>query len=176
MQKVGLSIFSLEFVNKVGLSAFITVVVAALGLGSMMEYLKVFGFSSGNMENWQIEDRQEQFPVERAGVKISQNFKAADLSPLILGNWLEVIAPIMKDVSPQAHRWWILVENEKWRDAAPMARLYIKPTCKVVEDDPSLQRTEQRGIALLIKSIPEHIKETMVSERIMTSTGIIFTR
>ena len=101
-------------------------------------------------------------------------------SCLILGNWLEVIAPIRKDVSPQAHRWWILVENEakqyyeKWRDAAPMARLYIKPACKVVEDDPSLQRTEQSGIALLIKA-PEHIKETMVSERMMTSTGIIFT-
>ena len=36
----------------------------------------------------------------------------SDRSPLVLGDWLEVIAPIMKDVSPQAHRWWPLVEAE----------------------------------------------------------------
>ena len=36
----------------------------------------------------------------------------SDRSPLVLGDWLEVIAPIMKDVSPQAHRWWPLVEEE----------------------------------------------------------------
>ena len=40
---------------------------------------------------------------------------------------------------------------------------------------PILQRTEQRGISLLIKAIAETVKETIVSERMMTSTGIIFT-
>ena len=87
----------------------------------------------------------------------------------------------MKDVSPQAHRWWPLVEEEarhyyeKWRQSTPVERLYVKPQCKVVEEDPSLQRTEQRGISLLIKAAPETIRETIVSERLMTSTGIIFT-
>ena len=105
----------------------------------------------------------------------------SDRSPLVLGDWLEVIAPIMKDVSPQAHRWWPLVEEEarhyyeKWRQSTPVERLYVKPQCKVVEEDPSLQRTEQRGISLLIKEVPETIRETIVSERLMTSTGIIFT-
>lgn len=94
---------------------------------------------------------------------------------------MEVIAPIMKDVSPQAHRWWPLVEEdakqyyEKWRQSTPVERLYVRPRCKVVEEDPSLQRTEQRGISLLIKAIAEAVKETIVSERMMTSTGIIFT-
>ena len=60
---------------------------------------------------------------------------------------MEVIAPIMKDVSPQAHRWWPLVEKdakqyyEKWRQSTPVERLYVRPRCKVVEEDPSLQRT-----------------------------------
>ena len=105
----------------------------------------------------------------------------SDRSPLVLGDWLEVIAPIMKDVSPQAHRWWPLVEAEArhyyetWRQSTPVERLYVKPRCKVVEEDPSLQRTEQRGISLLIKAVPESVKETIVSERMMTSTGIIFT-
>ena len=105
----------------------------------------------------------------------------SDRSPLVLGDWLEVIAPIMKDVSPQAHRWWPLVEEEArhyyetWRQSTPVERLYVKPRCKVVEEDPSLQRTEQRGISLLIKAVPESVKETIVSERMMTSTGIIFT-
>eukprot|EP00434_Breviolum_minutum_P039932 symbB.v1.2.035473.t1/scaffold4784.1/size34903/1 len=114
-------------------------------------------------------------------IKIYQNFLAVIWSPLVLGDWLEVIAPIMKDVSPQAHRWWPLVEAEArhyyetWRQSTPVERLYVRPRCKVVEEDPSLQRTEQRGISLLIKAVPESVKETIVSERMMTSTGIIFT-
>ena len=87
----------------------------------------------------------------------------------------------MKDVSPHAHRWWPLVEEEArqyyetWRQSTPVERLYVKPRCKVVEEDPSLQRTEQRGTSMLIKAVPETIRETIVSERMMTSTGIIFT-
>ncbi len=87
----------------------------------------------------------------------------------------------MRDVSPQAHRWWTLIEleaklyYEQWREATPLETLHIKPRCKVVEEDPSLQRTEQRGISLLIKAIPVNIKETIISERLMTPTGIIFT-
>ncbi len=107
--------------------------------------------------------------------------QVGDLSLLVLGDWMEMIALIMKDVSPQAHRWWPLVEMEakqyyeQWREATPMARLDINPVCRVVEEDPSLHRTEQRGISLLIKAIPSNIKDTIISERLMTSTGIVFT-
>ena len=102
--------------------------------------------------------------------------QGTDRSPLILGDWMEVIAPIMKDISPQAHRWWPLVEqDEKWRESTLVERLYVRPQCNVVEEDPSLQRTEQRGISLMIKAIPEVIKDTIISERLMTSTGILFT-
>ena len=92
-----------------------------------------------------------------------------------------MIAPVMKDLSPQAHRWWELVEleakgyYEQWRVATPMARLHIKPRCQVVEKNPTLQRTEQRGISLLVRAIPSSMRETIVAERLMTSTGILFT-
>ena len=95
--------------------------------------------------------------------------QAGDLSPLVLGDWLEMIAPVMKDLSPQAHRWWELVElegqgyYEQWRVATPMARLHIKPKCQVVEKNPTLQRTEQRGISLLVRAIPSSMRETIVS-------------
>eukprot|EP00434_Breviolum_minutum_P005938 symbB.v1.2.005236.t1/scaffold302.1/size234775/5 len=107
--------------------------------------------------------------------------QAGDLSPLVLGDWLEMIAPVMKDLSPQAHRWWELVEleakgyYEQWRVATPMARLHIKPRCQAVEKNPTLQRTEQRGISLLVRAIPSSMRETIVVERLMTSTGILFT-
>ena len=108
--------------------------------------------------------------------------QAGDLSPLVLGDWLEMIAPVMKDLSPQAHRWWELVEleakgyYEQWRVATPMARLHIKPRCQVVEKNPTLQRTEQRGISLLVRAIPSSMRETIVAERLMTSTGILYRR
>ena len=140
-------------------------------------------------------DRAQQWQQGESGERASEGgghggagrhqdlpeLQVGDLSPLVLGDWMEMIAPIMKDVSPQAHRWWPLVENEakqyyeQWREATPMARLHINPVCRVVEEDPSLHRTEQRGISLLIKAIPSNIKDTIISERLMTSTGIVFT-
>ena len=41
--------------------------------------------------------------------------------------------------------------------------------------NPTLQRTEQRGISLLVRAIPSSMRETIVAERLMTSTGILFT-
>ena len=104
-----------------------------------------------------------------------------NLTPLILGDWLEVVKPLMMDLSPQASRWWVLVVEEaykyyhEWRKATPMERLKIVPESEVVKKDPTLHRTEQRGISLLLKAIPTTVKETVIAERLMTTTGILFT-
>ena len=104
-----------------------------------------------------------------------------DLTPLILGDWLEVVKPLMMDLSPQASRWWVLVVEEsykyyhEWRKATPMERLRIVPESEVVKTDLTLHRTEQRGISLLLKAIPTSVKETVIAERLMTTTGILFT-
>ena len=117
----------------------------------------------------------------RKASRSPRELQAGDLSPLVLGDWLEMIAPVMRDLSPQAHRWWELVEleakgyYEQWRVATPMARLQIKPKCQAVEKNPTLQRTEQRGISLLVRAIPSSMRETIVAERLLTSTGILFT-
>ena len=104
-----------------------------------------------------------------------------DLTPLILGDWLEVVKPLMMDLSPQASRWWVLVVEEsykyynEWRRATPMERLRISPESVVVKMDPTLHRTEQRGISLLLKAIPSTVKETVIAERLLSTTGILFT-
>lgn len=53
--------------------------------------------------------------------------------------------------------------------------LHLDEVCFWRQKDPSLQRTEQRVISLLIRAIPANIKETIVSERLMTSSGITLT-
>ena len=104
-----------------------------------------------------------------------------DLTPLILGDWMEVVKPLMMDLSPQASRWWVLVVEEsyryynEWRRATPMERLRISPESVVVRMDPTLHRTEQRGISLLLKAIPLSVKETVIAERLLSTTGILFT-
>ena len=104
-----------------------------------------------------------------------------DLTPLILGDWLEGVKPLMMDLSPQASRWWVLVVEEsyryynEWRRATPMERLRISPESVVVRMDPTLHRTEQRGISLLLKAIPSSVKETVIAERLLSTTGILFT-
>ena len=102
-----------------------------------------------------------------------------DLTPLILGDWLEVVKPLMMDLSPQASRWWVLVVEEsykyynEWRRATPMERLRISPESVVVKMDPTLHRTEQRGISLLLKAIPSAVKETVIAERLVIDDGYL---
>ena len=100
---------------------------------------------------------------------------------MILGDWLEVVKPLMMDLSLQASRWWALVVEEsykyynEWRRATSMERLRISPESVVVKMDPTLHRTEQRGISLLLKAIPSAVKETVIAERLLSTTGILFT-
>ena len=46
-----------------------------------------------------------------------------------------------------------------------MERLRISPESVVVRMDPTLHRTEQRGISLLLKAIPSSVKETVIAEK-----------
>jgi len=101
-------------------------------------------------------------------------------SPLQFGNWLHLIALVMKDISGVAGWWW---ENtlreakcyyEQWKDSSPLQRTQIQPKLPDSLREHQFSRTEQRGIQMLLKAIPETEQQALVTERALSSTAILY--
>ena len=83
---------------------------------------------------------------------------AADASPLDLGDWLAVCGPVLRDLSAVSARWWNLTLREaqcyydRWKLASPLERVQIDPRLPDELLDLRYQRTQQRGVHLLLQS------------------------
>lgn len=56
----------------------------------------------------------------------------------------------------------------------PLARVQIEPRLPELLQEAQFIRTEQRGVALLLKAIPSQLRATLVATREFTSTAILF--
>ena len=101
-------------------------------------------------------------------------------SPLQFGDWLHLSTPVMKDLSGVAGWWWESTLREascyyeQWKSSTPLQRIQICP--KLPEDlcEHKFQRTEQRGVQLLLKAIPEAEQQSLVTDRALSSTAILY--
>ena len=97
-----------------------------------------------------------------------------ELAPLIAGDWIALIGPSLRDLSNTATQWWeeVLAASkgyyEKWLSVGPMERLTLSPDRPSRFKDGPYTRVEQRGISLILKAIPAHLKEELVSCRRLT--------
>ena len=104
----------------------------------------------------------------------------SEAGPLMAGDWLAAITPLMKDISQSSAQWWNTVPNvagtlyQSWLAADPMGRLRIHPTNPVEFDRPPFVRVEQRAQAILLKALPESLRSEIISSRMLGSTQIIF--
>ena len=86
----------------------------------------------------------------------------------------------MKDISVAASWWWESTLREakgfydEWRRSSPLHWIQIQP--KLPEDlhEAQFQRTEQRGIQMLLKAIPTAEQQALVTDRVLSSTAIIY--
>ena len=105
---------------------------------------------------------------------------AADASPLELGDWLAVCGPVLRDISSVSSRWWNLTTREaqcyyeRWRTSSPLERVQIVPKLPDELLDQCYQRTEQRGVNLLLKAIPADQQQALITARELTSTALLF--
>ena len=101
-------------------------------------------------------------------------------SPLQFGDWLHLSTPVMKDLSGVADWWWESTLREakcyyeQWKHSTPLQRIQINP--RLPEDlcEHKFQRTEQRGIQMLLKAIPLAEQQTLVTDRALSSTAILY--
>eukprot|EP00435_Cladocopium_sp_Y103_P025863 s2125_g6.t1 len=96
------------------------------------------------------------------------------------GDWLHLITPIMKDISSSAGWWWESTLREakgyyeEWRKSSPLQRIQLQPRLPDDLREAQFQRTEQRGIQMLLKAIPAAEQQALVTDRVLTSTAIIY--
>ena len=97
--------------------------------------------------------------------KLSMDATAA----LQFGDWLSIMDSLMGDLSYSSGDWWTMVRGavdqcyRDWLNVGPIERPRLRP-----QVDPGVQlwpRTERRALAMLSGSIPDPIKEEMISAR-----------
>eukprot|EP00435_Cladocopium_sp_Y103_P021236 s2552_g5.t1 len=104
----------------------------------------------------------------------------AAATPLQFGDWLHLSTPVMKDISSVAGWWWertlreAKVFYENWKHSNPLQRIQIVPRLPDELRENRFQRTEQRGIQMLLKAIPEAEQLALITDRVLSSTAIIY--
>ena len=104
----------------------------------------------------------------------------AEIGPLLAGDWLTSITPLMRDISPSSSQWWDLVlqvagsKYQAWLSSDPLSRLRIQPANPPEFERAPLLRVEQRGQAVPLKALPESLRSEIIANRALGSTQIIF--
>ena len=105
---------------------------------------------------------------------------ASDASPIELGDWLAVCGPVMRDLSSVSARWWNLTLREaqcfydRWKTSSPLERVQIVARLPDELLDGCYQRTEQRGVNLLLRAIPADQQQALITARELNSTALLF--
>ena len=101
-------------------------------------------------------------------------------SPLQFGDWLHLSTPVMKDLSQVADWWWESTLREskcyydQWKSSTPLQRIQIRPRLPDDLCERRFQRTEQRGVQMLLKAIPAAEQQELVTDRALSSTAILY--
>ena len=101
-------------------------------------------------------------------------------SPLQFGDWIHLCGPVMRDLSSMASRWWDLtvrqarIHYQDWKQATPLQRVQLEPRMPEELNDKIYNRTEQRGVHLLLKAVSQEMQQMLVTDRQLTSTAILY--
>ena len=108
-----------------------------------------------------------------------QDLHEGDLGSIILGDWIQLVTPTMKDLSATSWKWWeevlsfAMMAYREWLQAEPVQRLYIRPRVPV-ECSGVWSRLEQRGQLMLLTAVPQSIKAEILSSRTTSSVEVLY--
>ena len=63
---------------------------------------------------------------------------------------------------------------EEWRGSTPLQRVQLRPVLPAELKARSFERTEHRGVGLLLRALPTEMRSTIISNRNMSSTSILW--
>ena len=96
--------------------------------------------------------------------------KEGDLGSLILGDWIQLVTPTMKDLSTNSWMWWEEVMRsameayQEWLKAEPVQKLYVRPRA-LSERPGGWARLEQRGQLMLLNAVPSGVRSEILASR-----------
>ena len=99
-------------------------------------------------------------------------------SALQFGDWITVVTPMIGDVAGSARGWWSEILREasnlydRWLTSTPLERIRLRPL--EIQRSEAHLRLEQRVVPMLLKCVPELIKQDLIASRTMTVTGIMY--
>ena len=102
----------------------------------------------------------------------------SEQSALQFGDWITVVTPMIGDVAGSARGWWSEILREasnlydRWLTSTPLERIRLRPL--EIQRSEAHLRLEQRVVPMLLKCIPELIKQDLIASRTMTVTGIMY--
>ena len=89
-------------------------------------------------------------------------------------------AELVEDLSSVSARWWNLTLREaqcyydRWKTSSPLERVQIVARLPDELLDVCYQRTEQRGVNLLLRAIPADQQQALITARELNSTALLF--
>ena len=118
-------------------------------------------------------DRQVAVSSELSGSGLKLELPSLPTAtPMDLGDWLILL-------SQHATLWWeraLEAANqhyEVWRTASPLQQVQLQVALPPDLAMAPFVRTEQRGVGLLLRAVPEELKKVLISNRDVSSTAIL---
>ena len=120
-----------------------------------------------------------------SGENPTESLRSVDLpvlqssaTALQYGDWLSIIDSQMGDLSYTSSEWWSMIREgvnecyQKWLNASPLEKLRMTP--QVNPRTKLWPRTERRALSMLLASIPESIRDELVSARKLSTDQVLY--
>ena len=158
--------------------------------GSRLLHQQLHGVSRGDPEGWNGSGggRGEQRSPD--GLRTTNPtlpklpMLTSKTASVDMSDWLIEIQPIIGDLSNLASQWWsetlrrTMEQYARWLEASPLARLRLlapKPDLGEEMGNPrAVQRLEQRVTTLLMPTLPEELKNDIISNRTLWPAAILY--
>ena len=151
-----------------------------------MEFMSLMMENMKEMHRKLHEDKEESGTIRGVEVVRSGTHELPQLpawsstqAPLQLSDWLLLVAPVISDLSATAETWWktMVAEAEQWYQShmllSPLERLQHGSEQPAALMQEKWQRLERRVATMMLQSIPEQVREELVSSRKLTVFAIV---
>ena len=139
-----------------------------------------FGGTASNLPAWYGGLLGREETVRSLELPPLPELSESEVGPLIAGDWITSVTPFMKDLSSSSAAWWDEVLRcagdlyGRWLSSEPMERLRIRAVTPESFKNMPWARIEQRGQVVLLRALPESLRQELVAQREMGSIQIVF--
>ena len=142
------------------------------------------GYGVPHMAPFQLPQDMMWYPgmaenVRSVELPLLPGIREGELGGTVVGDWMTMVAPIMKSMSMNSTAWWEAVTRaageayQLWLGSDPVNRLYVGPDIPR-ECYTTWARVEQRGQSMLLGALPEGLKGEVLSTRSTNTVEILY--